>query len=496
MQILSSILCLGLATIVAGFPASDVSNVHLDPSIVEALEVLGKTPNQLRQPGSVPNPGHKPGTDLLPGIDHIVMLMMENHSFDNIWGTLDRPDIDGFDINHKTGKPVATVAQKYTNGSTQDLYPMPKTCQPTSNGPTQNWLSSHTQYNNGSMDGWVVGGGEKPIAMGYFTEDQLPFTHALGKTFPIGDRFFCSLLGQTWPNRMYLIGATSMGMVATGQNITGLLPPRGTIFNMFDDYNISWANYVAGYPETTSTPDLFTISDLETLAKHGKPFDQFYADTAAGTLPQFSLLDENYTVQSQENPQNIVAGEAMISDVVHALSASPLWSKTLLIINYDEHGGYYDHVPPPVALAPDTIQPIVPAGEFEYEGYRRYGFRVPAMVISPWSKKNHVSHMVYDHTSILALLETKWNLPAMTMRDANANNMLDFIDLEALAKKKMNFPDVNKLGLGRPGNTTENLACSATEDAGVIPPVGTVHAPSNGGKPGKSCIWLLVWICL
>lgn len=184
----------------------------------------------------------------------------------------------------------------------------------------------------------------------------------------------------------------------------------------------------------------------------------------------------------------------MIYDVVQALSSSPLWSKTLLIINYDEHGGYYDHVPPPVALAPDDILPIVPAGEFEYEGYRRYGFRVPAMVISPWSKKNHVSHILYDHTSVLALLETKWNLPAMTWRDANANNMLDFIDLEALARGKMNFPNVSKLGLGLPGNTTEHLACSLTQDAGVIPPPGTVHAPAgSGGK--ENCIWLFVWIC-
>lgn len=250
MQILSPLLCLGLASIAAGFPASDASIYQFDPNVAEALQALGKTPNQLREPGSLPNPAYKAGTDLLEGIEHFVVLMMENHSFDNIWGTLDRADIDGFKIDPKTKKPVPNVPQKYANGSTQDLYPMPKTCQPTANGPTQNWLSSHTQYDNGSMDGWVVGGGVKPIAMGYFTEDDLPYTHALGKTFPIADRYFCSLLGQTWPNRMYLIGATSMGMVATGQNITGLLPPRGTIFNMFNQYNISWANYVVGFPES------------------------------------------------------------------------------------------------------------------------------------------------------------------------------------------------------------------------------------------------------
>jgi len=131
-------------------------------------------------------------------------------------------------------------------------------------------------------------------------------------------------------------------------------------------------------------------------------------------------------------------------------------------------------VAPPPALAPDSIEPIPPANTSAYEGFRRYGFRVPNVVISPWSKKNHVSHMVYDHTSILATIQRKWNLPAMTMRDANANDLLDYIDLDALKKGRMNFPDINSLKLAAPGNTTQQLACSITGGAGVIPPVGSL----------------------
>jgi phospholipase C len=172
----------------------------------------------------------------------------------------------------------------------------------------------------------------------------------------------------------------------------------------------------------------------------------------------------------------MVVGESIMAEIVEALGASPQWSRTLMIINYDEHGGYYDHVPPPAALAPDSIPPDPPVGAFQYEGYRRYGFRVPAVVISPWAKKNHVSHMVYDHTSILAFLEHKWNLPALTYRDANANNMLDFIDLEALRCGRMNFPSMKALKLGPPGNTTEALACSfTTED--VNPPPDAYEFP-------------------
>jgi phospholipase C len=100
--------------------------------------------------------------------------------------------------------------------------------------------------------------------------------------------------------------------------------------------------------------------------------------------------------------------------VVEAIGASPLWQQTILIINYDEHGGYYDHVPPPVALAPDSTSRRRQPGRAAYDGFNRYGFRVPAIVVSPYAKQDYVSHMVYDHSSVLAFVERKFNLPAMT----------------------------------------------------------------------------------
>jgi phospholipase C len=114
---------------------------------------------------------------------------------------------------------------------------------------------------------------------------------------------------------------------------------------------------------------------------------------------------------------------------------------------------------------------MVASGEYVYEGFARYGFRVPAVVVSPYAKKDYVSHLVYDHTSVLAFLERKWNLPAMTLRDANANDMLDFLDLGALERGEPTFPVLPKLAA--PGNTTEALACSTT-GPGVIPPPGSV----------------------
>jgi phospholipase C len=140
----------------------------------------------------------------------------------------------------------------------------------------------------------------------------------------------------------------------------------------------------------------------------------------------------------------------------------------LLILTYDEHGGYYDHVPPPIALAPDSLPPVVLPGESTFEGFERYGFRVPGLVVSPYSRKNHVSHTVFDHTSVLAFLERKWNLSAMTLRDANAN---DLIDLNAVARGRPVFPELPPLAAA--GDTPEALACS-TSGPGTIPPPDSI----------------------
>jgi phospholipase C len=438
----------------------------------EALRALGRT--SLRSPGSLPFPDLAAGTDTLPNIEHIVVLMMENHSYDNFFGMLGRGD--GFRLG-KNGLPTAT--NPYPNGQVQHAFRMPTTCQ-LSGTPSQEWLASHTAYDNGKNDGFVrapisstdatiVGG----VAMGYWTGDDLPFTYSLATTFPIGDRWFCSLLGQTYPNRRYLIAGTSAGMTDDGGLSEALITvpaANGTIFNLLDNHGISWENYVSSYP-TGATPELFLANDAVTEALHNKALDGFFTDAASGALPSFSFLDPNYDTQSQENPQNIVVGEGLLAQVVQAVGSSPLWEKTVLLIMYDEHGGYYDHVPPPPAIPPDDIPPVVQPGEETYEGFARYGFRVPSAVVSPYSKRHHVSHVLYDHTSVLAFVERKWNLPALTYRDANANDLTDFLDLGALKAGRPTFPQLPRLAA--PGDTSGRLACSTT-GPGTIPPPGSI----------------------
>jgi phospholipase C len=445
-----------------------------------ALRVLGR--RTLRLPDSLPFPTLPAGTDTMPAIEHVVVLVMENHSFDNLLGLLGRGD--GFPLG-PDGRPSAS--NPYPDGRTQHAFRMPTTCQ-LSGAPSQEWTASHEAYDKGRMDGFVRasnGRGQGGVAMGYWTREDLPFTHSLASTFPLADRWFCSVLGQTDPNRRYLIAATSAGMtddVSTSPAIgsaaqDALLTQKanGTIFQRLSDHGIDWANYTAAFP-LGATPELFPTDDTSLeIAPHRRLFEQFFADAEAGTLPAFSFLDEDYDTQSQENPQNIVVGEATLARVVRAIGDGPGWRRTVFVLTYDEHGGYYDHVPPPVALAPDALPPVVAPGQSTYDGFERYGIRVPGLIVSPYAKRGFVSHTVFDHTSMLALVERKWNLPAMTYRDANANDLTDLIDLSALAARRPVFPALPRLAAA--GDTAAALACS-TSGPGTVPPPDSITAAS------------------
>jgi phospholipase C len=451
-----------------------------DPT-TEALAALGHT--EVRGPGSRPVPSQPEGSDQLRGIDHIVILMMENHTYDNLFGLLGRGD--GLVLG-QNGQPTAT--NPYPDGSIQHAFHMPTTCQ-LSARPSNEWSASHNAFDSGRNDGFVrtnispaipqmVGG----VAMGYWTGRDLPFTYSLARAFPIGDRWFASTLDQTIPERRYLVAGTSAGNTddfGTGAGNAvpdvGFAVPALTIFDELDLHGISWADYAQDYP-LGATANVFPVTGGVPEAVQQKTFDQFFTDAAAGALPSVSLIDPNFGTESQENPQNIVLGDAMMSRVVHALGASRLWPHSLLVITYDEGGGYFDHVPPPVALAPDSIPPITQPGESSYDGFARYGFRVPSIVVSPYSKPRAVTHVLHDHTSILAMIERKWNLPALTYRDANANDLTDFLDMRALAGGRPRFPLLPPLA--SPGNTPSAFACSKT-GPGVVPPPGSVTPPHH-----------------
>ncbi len=384
---------------------------------------------RLRQgswPDELPHPNRAIGEPGLPQIEHVVLLMLENHSTDNVLGMLPhvsatRRGFDGLPANRR-GVPIASNPD--ASGRPVRSFALRDVCP--ADGLTQNWNSSHHQWAAGRNDGFVTNAGS-PTPMGYLTPAQMPVTYALASHFPVSDRFFCSVLGQTLPNRRYYFSATSSGQV--NDDGAGVIVPaaNGTIFDRLDAGKVSWRVYYDNAPSPFYFPNF--RNNPQQVARCVKN-DRFFTDAAAGRLPSVCYVEANSDYQSEENPQDIAYGETFLRRVATAVMHGPLWSKTALFITYDEHGGWYDHVPPPRAVAPDNIAPdltLSAKGTFP-AAFDRYGFRVPLTIVSPWGRPQYVSHKVADLTSILAFIERKWNLPPMTRRDAGAWDLLDLFD--------------------------------------------------------------------
>jgi phospholipase C len=435
----------------------------------------------MRAPDSLPDPSRPAGTpDPKLPFDHVVVVMQENHSFDNYFGMLPRrgrPGADGFTFD-AAGNP--TNSNPYKDGYIV-VQRAASHCQPS--GPGQSWKSTHLQIDGGKMDGFASQ--TSPACMVYWDQQDLPFYYSLATTFTVADRWFGSAPCQTYPNRRFLLAGTAFGLVSTDTSKISEDPPNGTIVDRLDAHGISWRDYYTDVPATgviLSIPEKHP-ANLASIA-------QFYADCAAGTLPAVSFVDSDIgaaaeasgdTVgqipapfaaetskdvgshgQSEEDPADISYGENFVSGVVDAVLKSPSWQRILLIWTYDEHGGYYDHVPPPAAIPPDDIAPELKESD-PPGGYDIYGPRVPAVVVSAHAQPGAVSSVVYDHTSILATIQAKWNLPAMTFRDANAATLAGCLDLDHLT-----FPEPPKLAAPSDIGASEQ-SCSFTE------PTFTVH---------------------
>lgn len=457
----------------------------------ERLERKGIELRGLRQgPGERPRPDLPAGTDLLPAIKHIVVLMMENHSYDNYLGMLDGRG-DGFP---RDASGVPTAENTLPGGQVVTAHHMTSTTQVRGN-PTQSWNASHISFADGTCGGFAasvrrtVPGADPAVPLGYWTSAELPFYYGLARTFPVADRWFSSCLGPTFPNRRFLISGTAHGLIDDLPWDLVDYPPAGTIFDALTTRGISWVNYHNVRPafgvlkrlfngfglvffrrlasvgrwlprmavrvrgNKSYTADLYPLG-LAGAVRHLRTTRRFLADAAAGSLPAVSLVDPDFERYSEENPQDISDGEAFASAVINAVMRGPAWPSTLLLWVYDEHGGYYDHVPPPAAVAPDDV----PARNWQLStpwlrallrvvapgllarlsdiddgptSFDRYGFRVPAVVVSPYARPDFVLHDVLDHTSVLKLIEEKWNLPPLTHRDAAALSPVAALDLDS-----------------------------------------------------------------
>jgi phospholipase C len=363
-------------------------------------------------------------------IEHIVVLMQENRPFDHYFGHLKGHGQDDIDVAPSSTTNPGSAADGGTGAPIEWHHATEYCVADTDHG----WVASHQQWNDGRNDGFAVSNSiaSDPTgsrALGYYDQTDIPFYYDLASTFAMSDRYFCAILGPTYPNRMYLLGGTSFGIVTTDPNV---LAPAGVnqILKTLSEKNIAWKDYHAQIASALLYPDFATDP---AQASHLVDISEFAKDAAAGTLPAFSLIDPSFigTVVAETDehpPADIQVGQKFVYDQVQALMHSPEWKSSALFITYDEHGGLFDHVSPPGACAPDDTPPRLNP---ELGGFDRLGFRVPLIVVSPYAKRHFVSHTVHTHTSILRFIEAKFALPAFTARDANSDAMFDLFDFES-----------------------------------------------------------------
>lgn len=383
--------------------------------------------------------GDKAGKTLAKGsplgddipIDHIVVLMFENRSFDHLFQKL--PEF---------GQPDAEVAPStYTNvgvdGNPVSPHHLDEYCFSDTN---HEWDGSHEEYNDGKNDGFALANARSSDptgsrATGYYTDQDLPVFYTLARDYALSDRFFCSLLGPTFPNRAYFYAGTSFGN--TGNEL--ITEPVDNLLESLERAQVDWRVYYNDIPGM----GVFITSAANYISTRLSAYSRFTMDAAAGKLPSVAFVDPplgpNMGAQRSDGhpPGNIQLMDAFLREVVETITTSPNWKSTALFIFFDEHGGLYDHVPPPTACAPDEHPPNAPE---KFDNFTRLGFRVPLVVVSPYAKRHFVSHVPLDHTSVTRFIEARFGLPAMTKRDANATLPYDLFDFAKRNTKPVTLP--------------------------------------------------------
>jgi phospholipase C len=388
----------------------------------------------------------------LGSIEHIVVLMLENRSLDHMLGFLyagsgnvspsGQPfdGLTGLQSNpDQAGQPVsvyridpagadvyfmpgANPGEGYANTNLQlfgeNTPPDPAIA--TSRGFVTNFATTLVGTDAHEP---VVAGTVATDIMGMFTPDLLPILSGLARGYAVCDRWFSSVPTMTIPNRAFLHAGTSLGHM----DDASVTLDTQSIFGLLSQHGLNWSIYGYDLPPLTR----LDFSDTKTAAEsHFGLFKDFQAAAAGGSLPPYVFLEPSWgsSGNSQHPNYDVALGEQLIHDVYYAVRNSPAWDQTLLIVTYDEHGGCYDHVPPPI----EAVPPDKSAGQFGFD-FTRFGVRVPAVLISPLVAAGTVFRTAgavpLDHTSVLKTIETRWQLPSLTARDAAAPDLGDVLTL-------------------------------------------------------------------
>ena len=418
-------------------------------------------------------------------IKHVVEIMMENHSFDNVFGTYPgTPNPLGIEVplNLLKGDDLPQL-KAVPNGtfSTAD--------------PVEGYIAYHEDWNGGTMSGFLKGSGS--VSMLYYTDSQLGEEWSLAEQYAIGDMYFASQLSETSPNRLYSLAGYSP--VINDYGPPPFVPIQQSIFSELSHYGVSWGYYIENPSKGLGTLNYFY--GINQYLNHVQSWGDFFTELSNGTLPDVSWMmpvDGGAKGYSQGPPLNVLQGELWLMYVIDQIEKSPEWNSTAIFVTYDEGGGFYDQVPPP------TLSGV------------QLGERVPLIVISPYAKEDYVSNTVMTHTSILAFIDYNWGLPALNNLVSQSNLPVDMFDFNQnyeggfLARPPIYFngfpmpnsyvfslsefsnlttlsylfpmkPQIpfNQLPYSREGSSSESLGISSgvytTKDSGYVPLYQSVY---------------------
>jgi phospholipase C len=398
------------------------------------------------------------------GIEHIVAVTMENRSFDHFFGWM--PNADGRQAGltyvDNQGRTHATHSLSCDNTGCPAA------------DPDHSYNGARVEYNGGKMDGFLRAGSNDTYCIGYYGQKDIPFYAALAQNYTTCNRYFAAILGPTFANRMFIHAAQTDRLTDSVSPTT--LP---TIWDSLAAANVSHAYYFNNVPYLA----LWGGKYLGITRTYG----QFKQDAANGTLPSVSFLDPRYTILddgtgNDDHPHaDIREGDKFLYDVFEAVSKGPGWSSTVLIVNFDEWGGFFEHVPPPRAQAANDVDTDI------VNGKTLLGMRLPVVVASPYSAGNPnsplINSMVFDHTSVLKLIEWRWGLQPLTPRDASSdvNNLAYALDF--------NHPQTAVPTLPKPHTPFIAIPCFANLFGGLVSPDVAGQSGKLTSNPKKTAVW-------
>jgi phospholipase C len=411
-------------------------------------------------PVTPPPPPPPPAAQGINTINHIVFMFQENRSFDHYFGKLGDyrvklglpPEVDGIPPQGFTNPADACTGPNDVACGVVTSFHQTNACL---ENTSPSWNEHHVDYNRWNakdpaapalQNGFVkTAAGYSQAnshsddlgtrAMGYYTEEELNYYYFMAATFATSDRWFSPAPARSPTNRDFGFGATSEGIAYGPSEWGGPTNLKSKhIFQLLDEAGITWKVYHVPQSSEPQAPDPATYflsyswsQDPAHQNGHWVLLDEYFNDLKNGTLPQVALVESASGLDEHPGEGNILRGQAHVASIINALMQSSSWKDSVFILTYDEMGGLFDHVPPISVPSPDGIKPFLAPGDIPGD-FTRTGMRIPLMVVSPWVKKNYVSHTPMDFTAILKLIETRFKLPNLTARDAAQPDMTEFFD--------------------------------------------------------------------